>query len=482
MKIRGLPAILVALAIPMSVGAQQQSLAGSGILRQLNDSFAAVFEKAAPSVVIIEASQSTPKPIPGLPQGLEFFLGDANGRPSRTQPNIGSGFLIRQDGFILTNNHVVEGSDEISVKLHDGRRFQATVVGLDERSDLAVIKIEASGLTSADLGDSDAVKVGQFAFAIGTPMELPYTFTVGVVSAKGRNLALGRNYDEFIQTDASINPGNSGGPLCDIDGKVVGINTLISGANRGLGFAIPINLAKNIAEQLMTGGHVRRPWLGIAISGIEEDEDLKPLFPGLTKGVVVRGLEPAAPAQAGGLLPGDVILKVDDVQVSLASDLQRQILGKKIGQKVGLEVWRAGTVQRLAVTTGEQPDTMQRASLRPRRNQLQRPAPPKTSVPAEPGIAPGSSGMSVRDAVPETLREYGIRRQASGGVIVADVAPMSPAAVAGLEPGDIITEAGGRPILGKPDFDRALKALDPERGLLLLFERGGRRGVAILKP
>jgi len=482
MKIRGLPAIILALAIPMSAGAQQQPPAGPGILRQLNDSFAAVFEKAAPSVVIIEANQNTPKAIPGLPQGIEFFLGDANGRPSRAQPNIGSGFVIRQDGYILTNNHVVEGSDDVTVKLHDGRRFQADVVGLDARSDLAVIKIQANGLSAADLGDSDAVKVGQFAFAIGTPMELPYTFTVGVVSAKGRNLALGRSYDEFIQTDASINPGNSGGPLCDIDGKVVGINTLISGVNRGLGFAIPINLAKNVADQLIAGGHVRRPWLGIAIAGLEEDEELKPLFPGLNRGVVVRGLEPAAPAQAGGLLPGDVILKVDDVQVSLASDLQRQILGKKIGQKVGLEIWRAGRVQRVAVTTGEQPDTMQRASLRPRRSQIQRPLPDKPSAPAGPAIVPGPAGMTVRDAVPQALREYGIRRQASGGVVVAEVVPMSPAAVAGLEPGDIITEAGGRPVLGKPDFDRAMKSMDPERGLLLLFERDGRRGVAILKP
>jgi len=300
MKYSRLTAMAIAFAITFTASAQPASPASgpqpsapSGLLHQLNDSFAAVFEKVAPSVVVIEASQSTPKPIPGLPQGLEFFLGDSEGRGTHSQPSIGSGFIIRPDGYILTNYHVVGDSDEISVKLHDGRRFSAGVVGLDERSDLAVIKIEAAGLPAAELGDSEAIKVGQFAFAIGTPMELPYTFTVGVVSAKGRKLAASRNYEDFIQTDAAINPGNSGGPLCDIDGRVVGINALVSGVNRGLGFAIPINLAKNVAEQLVSSGHVRRPWLGVEIAGIEESQRLQQLYPEVSRGVVVTGIEPA---------------------------------------------------------------------------------------------------------------------------------------------------------------------------------------------
>ena len=473
MKPRQLAAILLACSISVNARALPP-VAAPSLLHQLNDSFSAVFEKAAPSVVIIEASQSTPKPIPGLPQGLEFFLGDSTGRPSRAQPNIGSGFVIRPDGYILTNFHVVGDADEISVKLHDGRRFSAGVVGLDERSDLAVINIEAKGLPAAELGDSDAVKVGQFAFAIGTPMDLPYTFTVGVVSAKGRNLAVGRNYEEFIQTDASINPGNSGGPLCDIDGHVVGINTLISGVNRGLGFAIPINLAKNVAEQLVSSGRVRRPWLGIYIEGIEEAVELQQRFPEVSRGVVV--LEPAAPVQPGGLLPGDVILKVDGVQVALAADLRRQILG----QKVDLEIWRDGRVQRLAVTPGEQPDNMLRASFRQRPNPANPAKPPASSQRLD-GV-PSSAGMTVRDASPDALREFGIRRQESGGVIVTAVEPKSPAAVAGVEPGDIVTEAGGHPVLGKKDFDKALQSSDQGRGLLLLLQRGGRRAVAILKP
>jgi len=474
MKIRHLCGVFLAFAIFPNAGAQQPP-AASALLHQLNDSFAAVFEKAAPSVVIIEAGQSAPRSIPGLPPGLEFFLGDSEGRSAGTRPNIGSGFIIRADGYILTNYHVVGDADEISVKLHDGRRFSAGVVGFDERSDLAVLKIEATGLPAAELGDSDAVKVGQFAFAIGTPMELPYTFTVGVVSAKARNLDLGKNYEEFIQTDAAINPGNSGGPLCDIDGRVVGINTLISGGNRGLGFAIPINSAKNIAGQLVASGRVRRPWLGIYIAGIEENEILQRRFPGVGKGVVV--LEPATGVPSGGLLPDDVILKVDGVPVALAGDLRRQILGKKIGQKVDLEVWRAGRVRNLAVTTSEQPDQMLRATLRSRHKPANPPAPSR-QLPD----SPASPGMTVRDVSPDVLRTFGIRRQESGGVIVTAVEPMSPAAVAGIEPGDIITEAGGCPILGKQDLDKILQADDQGRGILLLLRRGGRSAVAILKP
>ena len=201
-----------------------------------------------------------------------------------TQTNQHSGFLITSDGYILTNDHVVGDAarEGITVRLKDGRKFPASLIGLDDKSDLAVIKIDAKDLPTVELGDSDAAKVGQFAFAIGAPFELPYTFTVGVISAKGRtNLTDSRNYEEYIQTDASINPGNSGGPLCDIDGRVVGVNTLIYRMNRGLGFAIPINLAREVGDQLISSGRVSRPWLGIEIVGIEESEALQRYFPDL---------------------------------------------------------------------------------------------------------------------------------------------------------------------------------------------------------
>jgi serine protease Do len=463
------------VVLPFSIHAEQPVPAvPQGALRQMNDSFAGVFEKVSPAVVVIESENSARSAIPGLPQGLEFFLQNPDGSPARERPNVGTGFLFRPDGHILTNFHVVENSREISVKLHDGRKFPATLVGGDARSDVAVLKIQGDHFPVVGLGDSDAVRVGEFAFAIGTPMELPYTFTVGVVSAKGRSLQIGGGY-EFIQTDASINPGNSGGPLCDIEGRVIGINALISGSNRGLGFSIPINTAKNIAEQLMTKGRVVRPWLGIGIAGIEEFSYLQRLFPGVPKGVVVRSIEKGAPVESSDLQAGDVILKVDGAEVGAASDLQHEILSKKIGQKVQLDVWRSGRTVRIDVQTGEQPDPLVRVSTRSQRHRL--PKTPEATV-----NQPSSPGFSFRDANQDTLQKFGIKRQANGGVVVVEVEPGSQAAVAGLEPGDLITEAGGHPVLGKNDLDEILESASQDRGILLLLERAGNRTFAILKP
>ncbi len=474
-------AILIAIVALLASGVFVVN-AQTAPLRQLGSSFADVFEKVSPGVAVIETSRATTATIPGLPQGMEFFLQFPDGTPVLERPNVGTGFFIRTDGHLLTNFHVVEGAEKISVRLKDGKKFEARIVGADERSDLAVLKIEASGLKALELGDSDAVRVGEFAFAIGTPMDLPYTFTVGVVSAKGRNLQIGGGYD-FIQTDASINPGNSGGPLCDIDGRVIGINALISGNNQGLGFSIPINTAKTIANQLIERGCVTRPWLGVEISGIEEAPHLQGRFQGLEKGVVVRGIEAGAPAESSGLRRGDVIVRVDGRDVALASDLQREILSKTIGQSVQLDIWRDGRVVRMAVMTGEQPDPFVRVSARPQRTgNLQATPGPTSPRTTDPIAAPASPGFSFRDANPDALREFGIRRQASGGTLVTGVEPGSPAAVAGIERGDIITEAGGRPVAGKKELDASLTSLGPGRGMLLLIERGDRRTFAILKP
>jgi serine protease Do len=354
--------------------------------------------------------------------------------------------------------------DGITVRLKDGRKFPASLIGLDDKSDLAVIKIDAKDLPTVELGDSDSAKVGQFAFAIGAPFELPYTFTVGVISAKGRtNLTDSRSYEEYIQTDASINPGNSGGPLCDIDGRVIGVNTLIYRMNRGLGFAIPINLAQQVGDQLISTGRVSRPWLGIEIVGIEESEALQRYFPDLKKGVVVNGIAPGAPASSSDLRAGDVIVKVDSVPVSLSRDVQREILSKKVGQNVQLELWRNGKVAVVSLRTGEQPDRMTRASNR--------------RVPAEPPtkqVAPaGNHGLIVEDVVPGAP---------VGGVKVKDIAPGSAANAAGLMPGDIITEVAGKPLKGKTDFEAAIAGADLTRGIMLMVDRDGQRTFAILKP
>lgn len=465
MKMRAFATVLT-LGIASSSLAQNAGTANA-LAHQLNDAFAAVYEKVAPAVVIVEVKRSSDVSLSGLPEGLEFFFRGPDGAP--TQTNQGSGFIISPDGYILTNDHVVGDSanDGISVRLKDGRKFPARLIGMDDKSDLAVVKIDAQGLPTVELGDSDAARVGQFAFAIGAPFELPYTFTVGVISAKGRNnLTNSRSYEEYIQTDASINPGNSGGPLCDIEGRVIGVNTLIYRMNRGLGFAIPINLAREVSNQLIASGRVSRSWLGIEIVGIEENEALQRYFPDLKRGVVVNGIQPGTPAAGSDLRAGDVILKVDNVPVSLSRELQREILIKKIGQSVKLELWRNGKISFVTVRTGEQPDRMMRASNRP--------------VPEEPPAKP------TQQPPPQSNLGLVVEDMPAGsstrGVQVTDIAPGSAADAAGLMRGDVITEVAGKPLRGTADFDAAIAGADLTRGVILLVDRAGERTFAILKP
>ncbi|HEX8678928.1 MAG TPA: trypsin-like peptidase domain-containing protein, partial [Chthoniobacterales bacterium] len=278
----------------------EAAAAGKDVVHALNNAFARVFEIVAPSVVIIEATKKNEGTGNPALDDL-FFNNQPDDAPRRNRErqsqSEGSGFIVRPDGHIYTNYHVVDGADRIDVKLKDGREFQAKLIGADEKTDVAVIKIEANNLPAVQMADSEAVRVGQFAFAIGAPFKLDYTFTYGVISGKGRTKLLppaltgGYAISDYLQTDASINPGNSGGPLCDIDGKVVGMNTLINGLNRGLGFAIPINLANDIGQQLIAGQRILRPWLGIRIETLGEDPAIRELFKGLDKGVVVRTIE-----------------------------------------------------------------------------------------------------------------------------------------------------------------------------------------------
>src|SRR6188768_291431 len=250
---------------PTATVAPAAAESGKDVVHQLNNAFAKVFEIVAPSVVIIEVTKKNDGSETPTLDDL-FFQNQPDDQtprrsPRNTQPvqSEGSGFIVRADGHILTNHHVLEGAERIDVKLKDGREFQAKLVGTDEKTDVAVIKIDANNLPTVQLGDSEAVRVGQFAFAIGAPFKLDYTFTYGVISGKGRSKLLatgGYSISDYLQTDASINPGNSGGPLCDIDGRVVGMNTLINGLNRGLGFAIPINLANEIGQQLIAGQRI----------------------------------------------------------------------------------------------------------------------------------------------------------------------------------------------------------------------------------
>src|SRR5438876_5424003 len=448
--------------------------AGKDVVHQLNNAFAKVFEIVAPSVVIIEVSKKNDGGETSTFDDL-FFQGppDENnprGRGSQPVQSEGSGFIVRPDGYIFTNFHVVEAADKIDVKLKDGREFPAKVVGTDEKTDVAVIKIEAKDLPVVQLGDSDAVRVGQFAFAIGAPFKLDYTFTYGVVSGKGRSKLFttgGYSISDYLQTDASINPGNSGGPLCDIDGKVIGMNTLINGLNRGLGFAIPINLAKEIGAELMAGHKIVRPWLGIRIETLGDDSSIRDLFKGLEKGVVVRTVEADAPASKSDLRPFDVITNVDGAAVGTDSQLQHEVLKKKIGQNVELTVWRKGQTMKVPVKTGELPNEIARAS-----NEPIKPAQPKQED-------VGKFGLQVQDLTKEVAERLHLGVQQ--GVIVTDVSDNSIAAQQNIQREDIITEVDGKPVNNVASFREALTKADPKRGVLLYLDRKGSKTFAVLK-
>ena len=446
------------------------------MVHQLNNAFAKVFETVAPSVVIIEISKkneiSESSPLDDL-----FFQGPPDENNPRRNPggprqvqSEGSGFIARPDGYIFTNFHVVEGADKIDVKLRDGRNFPASVVGTDEKTDIAVIKVDAKDLPVVQLGDSDAVRVGQFAFAIGAPFKLDYTFTYGVISGKGRSKLFqtgGYSISDYLQTDASINPGNSGGPLCDIDGKVIGMNTLINGMNRGLGFAIPINMAKEIGAELVAGHKIMRPWLGIRIETLGDDPTIRDLFKGADKGVVVRTIEADAPASKSDLRPFDVITQVDGTPIETDSQLQHEILKKKIGQNVQLTVWRKGQTIKVPIKTGELPNEIARAS-----NEPPRPAQPERQE-------VGKFGLQVQELTKDVAER--LHLPVEKGVVVTDVEDNSIAAAQDIQREDVITEVDGKPVANVQSFREALNKADPKRGVLLYLDRKGSKTFAVLK-
>ncbi|CAN5667958.1 DegQ family serine endoprotease [soil metagenome] len=448
--------------------------AGKSVVHQLNSAFTRVFEIVAPSVVIIEVTKSGEASDNPTLDDL-FFQNRPDQSPRRLPRSLppaqseGSGFIVRPDGFIYTNHHVLDGAERIGVKLKDGREFQAKLIGTDEKTDVAVIKIEATNLPVVQFADSDAVRVGQFAFAIGAPFKLDYTFTYGIISGKGRSKLLqtgGYSISDYLQTDASINPGNSGGPLCDIDGKVVGMNTLINGLNRGLGFAIPINLAHEIGQQLITGQRIIRPWLGIRIETLGDDQSIRELFKGLEKGVVVRTIEADAPAYKSDLRPFDVITHVDGAQVTTDTQLQREVLKKKIGQNVELTVWRKGQTLKIPVTAGELPSEV---------------APVANVAPPNPPAPEGTNkfGLQVQELTKEVAAR--LKLEVEQGVIVTDVADNSLASAQGIEREDVITEVDGRRITSVATFREALQKADPRKGILLYLDRKGTKTFAVLK-
>ncbi|MBV9999110.1 MAG: trypsin-like peptidase domain-containing protein [Verrucomicrobia bacterium] len=461
---------LLCASAASAAGAASDLATARDLAHQLNQVYESVYDRVAPAVVVIDVSKADKPGTNENPfEGFDFFFRGPHGDEGDQQPDQseGSGFFVRPDGYILTNNHVVDGADKIEVKLKDGRSFQAKVVGVDDRTDIAVIKIEAAGVPTVQLANSDEVKVGQLVCAIGAPYKFDYTFTTGVVSAKGRNELLADKYEDYIQTDAAINPGNSGGPLCDIDGNVIGMNTLIHGLNRGLGFAISSNLARQVSDQLITSGHIVRPWLGIIIESLNE-QNRGEVFKGIDKGVIVRTIQADTPAAKSDLRPADVITEVDGVSVGSSRELQREVLKKKVGDQVNLGIWRNGRKITVAVRTEELPGETT--------NRLTTSGPAPSAPPEDPAAA---YGLQVQDITPDLVQELGLKSER--GIVVTSVTPNSPAAVADIQPGDVITEVGRTAVHDVPSFEKVVADQKGKPNLLLLLDRKGVKTYSIVK-
>jgi len=432
--------------------------------KSLGRAFVEVAKKVQPAVVNITTEKTiTIKPWERF--GEDFFKGSPfedffrgfgfqpreRGKEYRQkQRSGGSGVIVDKEGYILTNNHVVEGTDKVKVRLIDGREFTATVKGQDRRTDLAVLHIKANDLPVATLGDSDKLEVGEWAIAIGTPFGLEHTVTVGVISAKGRSGLGTGTYEDFIQTDASINPGNSGGPLINIDGEVVGINAMIIQPGTGIGFAIPINMAKQILNDLIKQGKVVRPWLGISAQDLSP-EMMEHFQVKEKEGVLVAQVYPGTGAEKAGLTSGDIIKSVDDKTVKNVNELVKEIQKKKVGQKVKLDIIRNGKEMIIEVTTTSMPD--------------------KAELPKE-KEAEEKSGAKVQELTPQLADRYqisGIKR----GVVIIDVEDGSLADEMGLQEGDVILEINRKKIETLKDFEKAMKDANLEKGILLYIHRKG---------
>ena len=430
-------------------------------------SFADLADHVSPAVVHVRvvgverASEHGPPSFerrrggPRNPFGPQFPFppGFGGPRPHQGIPrrSSGSGFIIRKDGLIITNNHVVEGASEIMVTLPDEREYQATVLGRDPKTDLAVLKVEVKqDLPVANLGDSENVRVGDWVMAIGNPFGLSNTVTAGIVSAKGRTIGAGP-YDDFIQTDASINPGNSGGPLFNEEGEVVGINTAIfgnGGGNIGIGFAIPINLAKQLVPDLETKGHVTRGWLGVTIQKMTT-ELAESLGLDEPSGALVADITTGSPADKGGLERGDVIIGYNGHTVKENADLPLLVANTKAGTKVPVDVVRDGKTRTLTIEIAR----------------LDEP-----EVAGGPGQSKqGKWGLALREFTPEERAR--LRPKAGEGVVVAGVRSDSPAAEAGVREGDVILEVNRTPVKTVDELKQAIATVAEDKPLLLLFRR-----------
>ena len=444
--------------------------------------FTDLVEKQAATVVNISATTNAHPTAnnnsgqPSLQEGdpmLDFFRRfgipmmpgpGQQGGPVGESRAMGSGFIVSQDGYILTNTHVVQGADEVLVTLQDKREFKAKVIGVDRKTDVAVLKIDATGLPAAKIGDSSKVRVGEWVVAIGSPFGFESTVTKGIVSAKGRSLPQ-ETLVPFIQTDVPSNPGNAGGPLFNMKGEVIGINSQIysrTGGFMGLSFAIPIDVALQVSDQLRATGKVSRGWLGVVIQ--EVTKELADSFGlGKPRGALVVSVQKGAPADKAGIHPSDIILRFDGKPINTQEDLPRVVSGTKAGSKVSVQVWRKGATLDVAVVVGEMPAEKSAQNETPAGKRHQ-------------AGASGKLGLSLVDLTADQRKELDI----NSGVLVEEA--FGAAAKAGLQNGDVILSINNTEIHSVQEFNQALSRLDPKKMLALLVRRGDGSQFMTLKP
>ena len=453
--------LLILLFIsPISIFAQDPDSIAT--LRRMGKAFAYIAEKTSPAVVSLTSERIVTRDYPSMREGpfgepfsdpFEFFFRRRSPRQRSPQPRTaqGSGFIISPDGYILTNNHMVEKAEKVKIELTDGRKFTAKIIGADSDSDVAVVKIDADDLPYLELADSDALEVGEWVLAIGNPLGLSHTVTAGIVSAKGRSGFGLADFENFIQTDAAINFGNSGGPLINLDGKVVGINTAIAGSsgNIGIGFAIPINMAKHAYEQLVKGGTVERGYLGVGIGDLTDET--APFF-GLkknAKGVLISEVIEDSAADKAGIRHNDVIIELNGEPVESRDAFRNQVAMLKPGSRISLVVWRDRKRKAITVKLGKRPST----------EELSGNLSPETL---------DELGFTVQDLNDDLAERYGYEGQS--GVVVREVESGSQAAQKGIAPGALIKEVNQQEVRNTEEFNEAIKKARKEGGALLLVK------------